>query len=137
MKKWEHIGLLGDFGECEDGLIQAINKNFALLDKVVQLAAIDFVALLPDEPEEGDVYILESDNKVYYFANGDWRVIEPKEGFNAYVASTKKAYRFDGSAWSLEVSGGASSYMKGGGTLTWANGVHSNHQMIPLNDSAD
>ena len=55
-----HIGLYGDLSACEDGMIDALNRNFSLLDAIVQLKVLDFVTELPALPAKGDVYTLNT-----------------------------------------------------------------------------
>ena len=64
---WPHIGLAGDFDVCEENLLSYINRNFQILDAVVQMGFEDFVTTLPDNADPGQVFILE-DNPYTYAA---------------------------------------------------------------------
>lgn len=102
MIKWPLIGLNGQFGECEKGLIQALNENFFLLDVLVQASFIDFVAdeeSLPIDPEESDVYILQDTKEIAIYKIDEWVFLQPQQGWGAYIKANNKLYYFNGTDW--------------------------------------
>ena len=102
MIKWPLIGLNGQFGECEKGLIQALNENFFLLDVLVQASFIDFVAdeeSLPSDPEESDVYILQDTKEIAIYKIDEWVFLQPQQGWGAYIKMNDKLYYFNGVDW--------------------------------------
>ena len=100
-----HIGLYGDLSACEDGMIDALNRNFSLLDAIVQLKVLDFVTELPAEPEKGDVYILNTpldpstDKDLMIFNGTNWVQIIPQDGFIAYIDSQESFYYYNDGEW--------------------------------------
>lgn len=109
MNRWPNIGLWGDFEPCEDGILEAINQNFFILDVLVQLAIIDFVTELPEDPDPGDKYILESDtyaytggpNSIMIWDGNKWITINPNPGHIAYVSNEDNFFWYNGSDWVL------------------------------------
>ena len=107
MIRWPHIGMFGKFSDCEKGLIQALNENFFLLDVLTQFAAIDFVSELPEDPENGDVYILEDDSYAYMggpnyimvYKQNQWVTIQPQDGYKAYIKSLDAFFYYDDNQW--------------------------------------
>lgn len=100
-----HIGLYGDLSACEDGMIDALNRNFSLLDAIVQLKVLDFVTELPEDPEKGDVYILNTpldtstDKDLMIFNGTNWVQIIPQDGFIAYIDSQESFYYYNDGEW--------------------------------------
>lgn len=102
----ENIGLSGDFLPCDNNL-PYVNRNFFIIDSILQMKAIDFVESLPLNPNNGDVYIIEnsyytygpSESVIAAFNGTSWVYIIPKEGFRSYVESEGYFYWFDGSQW--------------------------------------
>lgn len=98
-----HIGLFGDLSACEDGLIQALNRNFLISDAVIQMLAKDFITVLPVDPEQGDVYILETDyygttqSQVIIYSGSNWIYLDPKLGWLSYVESQDKFFFYNSS----------------------------------------
>lgn len=109
MIQWPNIGLYGEFKQCEDGVLEAINSNFKILDTLVQMRILDFVTDLPNNPSPGDRYILE-DSDYFYSGSGsviavwneddnEWEYITPQAGYLGFVLSTTGLYWFDGVNW--------------------------------------
>ena len=100
-----HIGLYGDLSACEDGMIDALNRNFSLLDAIVQLKVLGFVTDLPEDPEKGDVYILNTplnpstDKDLMIFNGTNWVQIIPQDGFIAYIDSQESFYYYNDGEW--------------------------------------
>lgn len=107
MINWPHIGLYGELTSCEEGLVSALNRNFFIIDSLLQLKVIDFVETLPSSPEEGDIYIVEDSSYTYtsgnsyimMFNGGNWIQIIPKAGFIAWVESEENFFYNNGSDW--------------------------------------
>lgn len=102
-----HIGLSGDMSACDSNFINYINRNFLLIDTILQLKAIDFVDTLPVDPEMGDTYILESsdyyggESVIIVYDGTKWVYIEPKPGFIAFVEQENDFFWFNGTDWVL------------------------------------
>lgn len=119
MIRWENLELFGGFEACEEGILAAINRNFFILDAFVQMRIQDFVTVLPEDPEPGDVYILETDDYIYQADPGsimvwdgnDWNEFIPKDGWSGWVISEESYYHYEEGAWVEGGSGG------GGGAL--------------------
>lgn len=79
---WPHIGMAGEFSPCESGSLAAINRNFKILDVLVQMAAKGIVEDLPLSPDEGDVYLTPT--SVAMWDGTEWFEIPAKEGFLGY-----------------------------------------------------
>src|SRR5690606_39984509 len=101
MIQWPNIGLYGEFAPCEQGVLQAINENFKILDTLVQMRVLDFVTDLPNNPSPGDRYILE-DSDYFYSGSGsviavwndeqsEWEYITPQPGYLGFVLFTTRS----------------------------------------------
>lgn len=99
MIRWPNLGLFGDFEVCEAGVLDAINKNFFILDVLVQMGVIDFVATLPLDPAEGDIYILTTDDTIQAWNGTEWIEIVPKPGEIAYITGEDEFYWYTGTQW--------------------------------------
>lgn len=99
MIKWPNLGLYGDFEVCEAGVLDAINKNFFLLDILVQMGALEFIEDLPLVPVRGDIYILNDDNTIQAFDGEEWIEIVPNPGTIVYVIDEDEFYWYDGTDW--------------------------------------
>lgn len=106
MIKWPHIGLLGEFDICEEGLVSALNKNFYLLDTLLNLKITDFVNDFPVVVEEGENYILTQDvgdfltnSIIAYSEEYGWTEVIPEEGYLAYAESAASLYIFKEDSW--------------------------------------
>lgn len=95
------------------------NEALALLDGLVQLACLDKdLGAPPASPAEGDRYLVTTSSptgawrglsgQVVRFTDGVWVGAVPAAGWIAYIADEKRAYVFDGQAWSPLTSSGAS-----------------------------
>lgn len=109
MIQWPNIGLFGEFQPCEAGILEAINKNMFILDLLVQMSVIDFVDELPDNPDPGDRYILEDGaysytggpNSIMVFDGDEWRKVDPRPGYLAYVESQSAYFWYNGTDWQV------------------------------------
>lgn len=109
-----NLGLFGDFANCEQNLIQAINRNFFVLDSVTHLGVTAFLTEPPDLPELGDIFILSGPvegfnfNSIYAFDGANWIEVPPKLGMITYVQNEELFYFYNGFNWEvLETGGGA------------------------------
>lgn len=104
---WPHIGLFGEFQPCESGVLAKINQNFMLIDALLQMKVLDFVAELPDDPETGDVYILTADDGDYLedsiniWDGVKWVSVNPQPGYIGYDEDEGEFYWFNGTDWTL------------------------------------
>lgn len=99
MIKLMNLGLWAGFSACEDGLIGALNENFELLDALVQAKVIDIVEELPEDPTDGDMYILESDGSINVWYDDAWQTIPARVGFMTFVESEEEYYWYNGTVW--------------------------------------
>lgn len=106
----DHIGLSGEFIPCDNNL-PYINRNFQIIDSILQMSAVSFVEGVPVSPQEGEVYIIE--NPYYSYGTADsvigiyngisWIFVNPKPGFKSWVVSESAFYWFDGQNWIEEI----------------------------------
>lgn len=106
MIQWPNIGLWGQFEPCEEGILEKINSNFALLDALTQLMVLDIVSELPEDPNLGDKYIINDTSYIYspydsaiaIFDGNDWIYIPAREGYLAYV-NNQGFFWYNGLEW--------------------------------------
>jgi hypothetical protein len=101
MNQLPKLGVFGNLEACEDGILDAINSNFVLLDALLQLNFINIVASLPLSPSDGDTYILSTNNSINYYKDSAWVSYLPDEGFWGYNNSANSFYYFNGTSWVL------------------------------------
>ena len=109
MINWPHMGLYGEFSNCEEGVFEAINRNFFLIDSILQMKVVNFVENLPSIPNQGDIYIVEDSSYTYTSGssyimiwNGiSWQQVIPKAGFIAWVSALENFYYFNGVDWKV------------------------------------
>lgn len=102
MIQWPNMGIWGQFGPCENGTREKVNQNFFLIDVFLNASFKDFIAdasELPEEPDNGDVYITLDDKKIHIFKIDDWVVVHPEFGMIVGVQSNNLIYYFDGTNW--------------------------------------
>lgn len=100
-----HLGLASGFTPCEENALEYINRNFQILDAIVQMSAIAIVDERPDDPDVG-VYLLPTSVDVW--SGTSWLSIPAKPGFLGYVESEESFYNWtDDEGW-VEFSGGGS-----------------------------
>jgi hypothetical protein len=108
MAQSARIGL--PFIQAEQALKHAThNEALQRLDALVQLSVIDRdLATPPVSPAEGDAYIVapdgtgdwaDADGKIAVWQSGAWTIIEPKEGWLAWVADEDALVVLDGADW--------------------------------------
>jgi hypothetical protein len=94
-----NLGLESGFAVCDKDIIQGLNKNFKLLDVLVQLSVLDIVASLPGSPSLGDRYILLTNGSINNWNGTAWEVIQAQDGFVSYVRDVDTIYGYNGTAW--------------------------------------
>lgn len=94
-----NLGLYGDFSICDKDIISGLNANFQLLDNLVQLAFNGIVAELPEDPVEGDKYILSTDDSINLWNGTEWIMYPAQEGYIGYNKGDGLIYFFDGDEW--------------------------------------
>lgn len=99
MIQWPNLGLFGQFELCEEGIIAALNKNFLLLDALVQASVVDMVASLPLSPADGDLYILTTNDHLMLWDGLAWIDLTPQEGYMVWVEDENHYYFYDGTDW--------------------------------------
>ena len=93
------------------------NESLRTLDALVQLAVKDKdLAAPPEMPAEGDAYIVAAEasgawegraGAVTAFQDGAWAILEPREGWLAWVGDEAVLYVYDGEAWGVATEAGA------------------------------
>lgn len=99
MIQWPNIGMFGNFELCEEGIIAALNKNFLLLDALVQAKIVDQVAVLPGSPADGEAYILTTNDNIMIWNGLDWVEVVPEAGYMAWINDLNDFYYFNGTDW--------------------------------------
>lgn len=97
-----NTGLIGEFDLCDKDIIQGLNKNFSILDRIVQLTIQDFVddeASLPASPVEGQSYIQEDTNAIRTWNGTEWLMYPAVQGFEGYIVAEDTYYYFNGTEW--------------------------------------
>lgn len=96
------------------------NTSFQILAQLVQAAVLDKdLATPPGSPADGAMYIVASSptgawagkatQLAYWLTSaGVWQFIVPREGFIVHVDDENSYYKFDGSSWAINASGGTS-----------------------------
>lgn len=107
MNKTKNLGLkLLEYNQAQKEIV--INEALCLFDSLLNKSVISFVETVPEEKNEGEVYIISADNPknntdqeaaLAIYLNG-WRYIKPKEGWIFWVRSEKKHYVFQNGIWS-------------------------------------
>ena len=111
MIRFLNNGIFGLFEPCEDGMLDATNRNFFALDVFVQGKAINFVDALPLNPSTSDVYILTDDftlgdvefeeNSVVAYNGLRWVDLGSREGLVFFIEAENDYYQFNGTDWVL------------------------------------
>lgn len=94
-----NLGLYGNFSPCEKDIIQKLNLNFQLLDNLVQLAFNDIVAVLPEDPVEGDKYILSTNDTINLWNGDEWISYPAQEGYIGFNKDDQLIYFYNGTNW--------------------------------------
>lgn len=93
------------------------NEALRQLDAVVQLSVAEIATTNPPEsPSIGERYLVGADalnawaghdHEVAVFAEGGWQFFPPAPGWIAYLRNTQEFATFDGTAWAVLVTPGA------------------------------
>lgn len=123
-----NVGVTAGYQLGDSGWSTSMNKNLRLLDALMQPTVPDKdEGTPPGTPVDNRLYLVGASpsgawggntNNLAVFQVGDdltsaWLFITPKEGWRVWVEDENTYYRFDGSAWAIEESGGGSA------GLTW------------------
>ena len=96
MDRYKNFELYKDLSRCEDDLYDFINRNFLIIDSSLSLRVLDIVPELPDNAEQGDVYI--KGNQIAIFDGISWRFVDLKNGMSFYsILDDDFLYYLDGS----------------------------------------
>lgn len=86
-----------------------MNESLYLLDTLLQLSVINRTTISPPaSPAEGDTYVIPTgasgawsgeDTKLANFSAGDWAIIQPKDGWMAWIAAESTHLVYAGGAW--------------------------------------
>lgn len=96
-----NLGLFGDIQNCEDGILDKINKNFETLDTVVYIGFENFVAnaaALPGTAPTGTKYIASDTGTIYVFTD-QWVPYVPQPGYISFDKAQNKVFVYNGTAW--------------------------------------
>lgn len=125
-----------------------MDTNLRAVSALLQLSVKTRTTTLPGSPAQGDMHLVPSGagshpNEIALYDSGAWVYLAPRLGTRAFVDEDDKFYWWNGTAWTLETSGGADGSYKGayivaggsqtrtfdGGTIpsefTWTNGTGS------------
>ncbi len=86
-----------------------LNENFLKIDSFIFGTAVDFTDSLPNNPQNGEVYIFSSKfekaNHIGFFtSNKGWKFFEPKLGLEFFVISLKCKYSFTEEGWGISTT---------------------------------
>jgi len=76
-----NLGLIGDFDICDKDIIAGLNFDFQMLDNLVQLSFNSILGALPGSPNEGDKYILTTDDSINLWNGSAWITYPAQEGY--------------------------------------------------------
>lgn len=97
MITWPNLGLNGEFEECEDAL-EAINKNFLILDAMSQASVLGQVSALPATGVTGQMQIVSGTGEVFVFTD-QWVSLGVQKGWVVYDCDLEEQIVYDGTAW--------------------------------------
>ncbi|MGB3538560.1 MAG: DUF2793 domain-containing protein [Mesorhizobium sp.] len=85
------------------------NESLRMLDAIVQLSVLDRdLAAPPSSPAEGDRYIVAQNatgawegaaGRIAVWQDGGWAILDPRQGWTAWVVDEKALVCWDGSSW--------------------------------------
>ena len=107
MPSTENLGLpFLEAGQAQKHV--TLNEALRMLDALVQLSVRDVATAPPEEPENGERYLVEEaasggftgkDDQVAVFEDGAWRFFAPEAGWIVFLEATGELRAFDGTAW--------------------------------------
>lgn len=94
------------------------NETFHQLNQIVQASIVDRLTTPPGSPANEALYLIVAtatgawagkENQLAYWltSTNAWQYIDPREGMFVHVNDENEYYTYDGSAWSIFSSGGA------------------------------
>jgi len=92
------LGLNSEWDLYETSWKTGMDENLWRLSLLVQTQVLDFVLEEPEEPEQGDIYIVtdgDDVNKIFVYDLGNWAKEVPFPGQLIYRISNKEYYRYD------------------------------------------
>lgn len=101
-----NLGLIGGHAIGDDDWGDDQNLNLLKLSVLVQGGIIGRVAAPPDLPNQGDAYILTTDNTVQVYDDGKWTAYAPIEGWLLYDRGTDEYISFKPAGWKPIATGG-------------------------------
>lgn len=113
-RDFPNLGLSGGYDPHEDGWGDAMNVNLLKLSVLTQGVVIDKVAVEPEAPVAGDVYLLDETNTTNPNAIAlfdgpagaeTWAYISPEEGWKLFNKTAGYFEVFDGTIWAEFESG--------------------------------
>ena len=96
-----NLGLIGDFDVCDRDIIAGLNFDFQMLDNLVQLSFNSILGALPGSPNEGDKYILTTDDSINLWDGSAWITYPAQEGYIGFNKDDIRLYFYDGTDWIL------------------------------------
>jgi len=94
-----NLGLIGDFDICDKDIIAGLNFDFQMLDNLVQLSFNSILGALPGSPNEGDKYILTTDDSINLWNGSAWITYPAQEGYIGFNKDDSRLYLYDGTDW--------------------------------------
>ena len=105
----QNLGVLANFIAGDTAWDVAMEKNFRMLDAMVQPRVLDKdLATPPGTPAAGDTYIVAAAatglwsgmaNKIARYSGSAWEFFTAKSGWRVYMVDEAVTYQYSGTAW--------------------------------------
>lgn len=79
-----------------DGWNIGMDENLLVLSFLNTHSVIDIVDAVPDNPLEGDSYVVSTDNSARFFADGTWQMFYPSDGWEFTTVVGGTTWVFEG-----------------------------------------
>jgi hypothetical protein len=107
-RAYPNLGLKGDWDLGEDNWKDDMDGNLLMLSVLCQGTFIDFAAVDPGAPAEGDVYVFTAahptqPNVVAAYDEAAWHYFAPHAGWKLWNTTVGGYCTFDGANWTVDV----------------------------------
>lgn len=92
------LGLNGEINPCSENAIDLINENIKIIDGTNSFK-VERVSSLPGTASEGDAFLVDGDNNIYYWQDGEFKTYVPTGGEHIYDSTNDKTLVFNGTDW--------------------------------------
>lgn len=111
-------GLTGYWNLGDSSWKPGMDTNLRAVSALLQLTVKTRTTALPGSPAQGDMHLVPSGasvspNQIALYDSAAWVYVAPRLGTRAFVQDESKFYWWNGTAWTLETSGGADGSYKG------------------------